>query len=145
MSESPQLKAGYTRIANEIIEALAAHRIPGEQMQCLFVILRKTYGYQRKEARIPLNMFLEVTGMQKPNIIRALRWLRDKNIIVIKRDNENNKIYRFNKIYSTWRPLSKRTTLSKTIMAVIKNDNDPLSKNITEPPPSINKKEIKER
>ena len=44
---NPQKENGYIMIANEIMEALAKYRIPGEQRQCLDVILRKTYGYDR--------------------------------------------------------------------------------------------------
>ena len=36
---NPQTENGYTKIANEIMEALAHIRIPGEAMQVLLVIL----------------------------------------------------------------------------------------------------------
>ena len=45
---NPQKENGYTSIANDIVEALAGIRIPGEARQCLDVILRKTYGWNKK-------------------------------------------------------------------------------------------------
>ncbi len=123
----PQIENGYTRIADEIIDALARYRIPGEQMQCLFLIIRKTYGYNKKVDSISLSQFVDGTGLKKPTVCRALRELKEKNLIIIKNDNGGGKEYRFNKHYGTWRPLSKKIILSKKITNVIKNDNKPLS------------------
>ncbi len=140
--DSPQLENGYTKIANEILEALSKYRIPGEQMQCLFFIIRKTYGWGKKEDEIPLSDFVEGTGINKQAVSRALKSLKDKNVItVIKKDNRINTTYGINKKYKTWKPLSKKITLSKKIMTVIKKDNGALSKKII---PPIYKKNSKE-
>ena len=55
----PQLENGYTKIANELLEAIAAIRIPGEAMQVLLVIIRKTYGYCKKKDAISISLFRE--------------------------------------------------------------------------------------
>ena len=55
MENRPQIENGYTRIANEILDTLCMFSIPGECMQVLNCILRKTYGYQKKEDRISNN------------------------------------------------------------------------------------------
>jgi len=113
---NPQRENGHTRIANEIMEALARTRIPGEARQVVDLIIRKTYGYQRKVAKIVLWEFAEVTKMTKPAVVRAINKAESMNLIIIKKDNEENKLYGFNKNYETWKPLSKRiTTLSKKI------------------------------
>ena len=139
---SPQLENGYTKIANEILDAFARYRIPGEQMQCVFYIFRRTYGWGEKLAKIKLKHFVENTRMSKPAVSRALKSLKDKKIIiVIKKDNESHSTYGINKRYKEWKPLSKKITLSKKIMTVIKKDNEALSKKII--PPYI-KKVIKE-
>ena len=77
---SPQLKDGYMSIANEIMEALAQIRIPGEARQILDVILRKTYGWNKKEDEISLSQSKEKTGLLSPNIIRARNKLLIMNI-----------------------------------------------------------------
>ena len=133
---SPQTKNGYTKIANEILDALCSIRIPGEARQCLDVVLRKTYGFQKKIDAIPLSQFCTVTGLKKPNVCRSLRKLINMNIIVVEKDNANTTKYLFNKDFETWTTLSKRitlskkTTLSKRITNVIKKDNESLSKKI---------------
>ncbi|MHC4523782.1 MAG: replication protein [Planctomycetota bacterium] len=128
----PQLEDGFVRIANEIVEALSRIRISGEESQCLWVVLRKTYGWNKKEDRISLSQFALATGLKIPNVCRALRKLVSKKIVVIiKKDSSNITIYRFNKNFDTWIPLSKKIQgVSKLITDTIKNDNKPLSKKI---------------
>ena len=126
---NPQSENGHIDIANEIVDALAAIRISGEEMQCLWVILRKTYGWKKKFDWIALSQFEGMTGIKRPNIVRALSKLIDKNI-VIKKDNGIKISYGFQKDYKIWKPLSKKITLSKKIKDVIKKDNLPLSKKI---------------
>ncbi|MFH2058396.1 MAG: replication protein [Pseudomonadota bacterium] len=106
---SPQLENGYTKIANEIMEALSKYRIPGEQMQCLLFLLRKTYGYNKLCDRISNSQYVVGTGINKRNVKRALDGLIEKRIVV-KKDNEYIPTYQFNKDYRLWRLLSKKTT-----------------------------------
>jgi phage replication O-like protein O len=106
---NPQKEEGYTAIANEIMEALCRIRIRGEEMQVLNVILRKTYGWKKCEDTIALSKFVEMTGMKKPNVVRAISGLLSKMIIiVIKNDNAPAHVYKFNKDYDKWVPLSKK-------------------------------------
>jgi len=138
MSKSPQLENGYTRLANELMEALAAHRIPGEQMQVLLVIIRETYGYQRKSADISYKQFIIRTGLKKQNISRALTKLKESAIIkVIKKDYLKFKTYCINKNYDQWKRSSKKIT-------VIKKDYKRSSKKITLPIKEIKKEYIVE-
>ena len=115
---SPQLENGYLKIANELIDALAAYRIPGEQMQCLLFIIRKTYGYGKKEDRISNSQFVKATGLNKVSVCRAIRKLLSKNI-VSKKANGVVPTYCFNKHYSTWEKLTKKLTVSKKVNQVL--------------------------
>jgi len=120
---TPQLENGYTKIANEIMEELARFRIPGEQMQCFLFILRKTYGFNKKEDRISNSQFCEATGLDKGNACRALRELSKKQLVV-KNDNTNPATYGFNKDCSAWVRLSKMTTVVNFDNGVVKDDNN---------------------
>lgn len=132
-SKNPQLEHGYVKIANEVFDALCHYRIPGEERQILDVVIRKTYGFNKHEDCISLSQFCDATGINKPNVRRAIKALIEKNI-VIKKDNGHISKYRFNKLYRSWKPLSKKITnsraLSKKITSVIKKDNPSLSKMI---------------
>ena len=134
---SPQLENGFTQIANELLEALARIRIPGESRQILDVVIRKTYGFHKKEDPISLSQFVLATGIKRPNIIRAIKQLININLI-IKNDTGITCKYSINKVFTTWRPLSKKIHVSKKISlpifnpsACIKEDNKGVSKMIT--------------
>ncbi len=109
-SGNPQLENGYTRIANEILEALPRLKIPVECWRVLMVIFRKTYGYQKKFDRISLSQFCLATGMKKQNASRALKKLEKIGVIVIRGDDRKPKTYWFNKNYASWNLSSEEMT-----------------------------------
>lgn len=115
----PSCDDGYTKIANELLEALCRTRISGESMQIFLVILRKTYGYGKKIDRISLSQFVQYSGMKKPAVIRALRNLHGMGFI-IKEDNGTSASYGINKYHGTWEPLSKRITTFQPL-SLLKN------------------------
>jgi len=133
---NPQVENGYTKISNEILDRLCGIRISGEARQVLDVIIRKTYGFNKKQDRISLSQFCLSTGLKRPTVCRAINKLISMELI-IKIDNEKGEIYIFQKDFDKWKPLSKKImtikttkTLSKMIMPIIKNDNASLSKMI---------------
>jgi len=128
---NPQIENGYTKIANELMDALGGTRVPGEARQVLDVIIRKTYGFNKKSDDIALSQFVNTTGLKKPAVVRAIKKLLDMNMIrVIKKDNKTTTNYSFNKHYKAWKPLSKKITLSKKTTGVIEKDKASLSKKI---------------
>ena len=120
---SPQVENGYTKIANELLDAYSAIRLSGEENQVFWTIVRKTYGFNKKEDSISLSQFCLATGLIKQNVCRALSKLIKKNI-VIKIDKSNITKYRIQKDYTKWLPLSKLIRLSKLITPIIKIDKE---------------------
>ena len=119
---SPQKENGYTAIANEIMEALAKIRIPGEARQMLDVIIRKTYGYHKKSDPIATSQFIEFTGLKRSIIHRARKRLLLSNLIAVyKNDNSQVLSYSFQKDYNKWIPYTKK-------IAVYKNATDCIQK-----------------
>lgn len=114
---NPQLEKGFVRIANEIIEALARIRIPGEARQVIDVVIRKTYGFNKKQDRIALSQFSIATGLSKQDVARALRKAKELNIVKVIGENayDIGKEYRFNKDFDTWKPLAKKPTSQKSL------------------------------
>ncbi len=125
---NPQIENGHTDISNEIMEALAKTRIPGEARQVLDFILRKTYGWHKKSDFIPLSQFVIGTGLKKNTICRALKKLKDMNIIVTKKENTTISNYMFNKYYDKWKPLPKKRIVLKKENTVLKKENTVLKK-----------------
>lgn len=108
----PQLEDGYTRIADELLEALVRTRIPGQAGQVLLFIIRKTYGFNKKEDTISLSQFEAATGLNKSRVCHCLNTLEGMKLIT-KKGNGDMTIYGINKKYSGWIPLPKKVTIAK--------------------------------
>jgi phage replication O-like protein O len=104
---NPQVEGGYTRIANELLEALARIRIPGEAGQVLDVIFRRTYGFGKKIDAISLSQFCLGTGLKQNTICKAIVKLLRLNLIT-KKGTATSTLYGINKDFETWRPLPKK-------------------------------------
>lgn len=114
---NPQTENGYTRVANELMEALARIRIPGESRQVLDGIIRKTYRFGKKEDAISLAQFCLAAGLKKVAVCKAVNKLSEMNLIT-KKGNGNLQIYGLNKDYSQWKPLPKKVTLPKKLPTI---------------------------
>jgi len=112
--QTPQLENGYLRIANEIVDKLCSYRLSGEEWMVLLTILRKTYGFQKKEDVISLSQFFKATGLAKPSICRAINKLVKKKVIN-KKATGNSYSYCFNKIFTTWQHLTKKRPISSIV------------------------------
>jgi phage replication O-like protein O len=121
MDETPQTEDGFTRIANELMDALARTRIPGEARQVLDAIIRKTYGWQKTSDDISLSQFMLITGLKKPTICKAIKKLISMNIIIkrgcadslfTKQGKAVTSTYSVQKNHKFWKPLPKKETLS---------------------------------
>lgn len=126
---SPQKENGYVPIANEIVEALARIRISGEAMQVLWVVLRKTYGFNKKEDYIALSQFVLATGLKKPTVCKAINRLVSLGVVTQK-DNGEGKTYMFIKDFEHWSPLPKKITLPKKVIGVTKKGNNRYPKRV---------------
>jgi phage replication O-like protein O len=129
---NPQVEEGHIDLANEIVEALAKTRLSGEEVQCLWVILRKTYGWHKKEDRISLSQFSKMTGIKRQNVFRALKKLSSKKIIAIINNDDSTQVnsYKMIKDFDTWIPVIKKDYCNqKRLHTVIKND-DQVSSNL---------------
>lgn len=114
---SPQRENGYTGIANEILEKLAAIQLNGTQFRIIMVVFRYTYGFQRKEHELSETFLAKATGIHKQQIKRELRTLIDKNIVTVEREATFDKprIISFNKNYAAWSDKLISSEVSKTI------------------------------
>ncbi|MDI6808285.1 MAG: replication protein [Candidatus Eisenbacteria bacterium] len=99
---SPQKENGHVQVANELFDALARMRIPGEQRQVLDVIIRLTYGWNKKDSKISYAEFVVRTGLQQGHVFRALKALEEHNLV-----KKSLTGYRIQKDYGKWLSYSK--------------------------------------
>jgi phage replication O-like protein O len=95
------LDNGYTRIANEILEALACLDLSGREFRVAITIMRKTYGFQKKLDWIAREQLAEITGISKENCSRIVGDLCDRKII-LKEGNGYTKKLGINTKISEW-------------------------------------------
>lgn len=123
----PKLEDGYTRIANELLEAITRTSFTKVEMKVLNVIIRKTFGYNKKKDVISLSQFEHATGTGKANISRAIKNLLDNNVIISNK-NRFDRDYELNKHYTEWRGLG----VGKTTTGVVKLPTPTVVKTTTE-------------
>lgn len=104
---SPQCENGFTRIANELLDALCCCCPGGSQGQVFLAILRKTYGWQKKIDNISISQIQKMTRLSRRSVIYAVQNLEAKRMIIVKRKkgrghiNEPNGIS-IQKKYDSW-------------------------------------------
>lgn len=100
---SPQKENGYTPIANEILERLSFAGINGSEYRILLVVIRKTYGFNKKKDFISLTQFQRLTNMERKQAVETIKSLVDKRILL-----KTESTYVFNKNWEEW-VVGKRT------------------------------------
>ena len=137
----PQLQNGYTKIANELLEALCRLNISGNEMRILLYIIRRTYGFNRIYSEMPLSEISSAVGIRSVHVSRALKRLAELNII----ERHSSKgiapqTVSLVKNYDKWivesctvLPLPKMVTVTKNGNPTItKNGNPTIKENIKE-------------
>lgn len=95
---SPQKENGYTPIANEILQQIVNTPLLGSEFQILLFIIRKTYGFQKKEDWISITQFQKSTGLSRPTVVKSIKNLIHRNMIFKTKSYD----YSFNKDYEKW-------------------------------------------
>ena len=78
---NPQLSNGYTKIANELLEAICRLNISGNEMRILLYIIRRTYGFNKSYSEISLSEISAAVEIRREHIQKALKKLSAKKII----------------------------------------------------------------
>ena len=106
---NPQKENGFIPISSEIYDAFCKMRIPGEARQMLDAIIRKTYGYHKKEDQISTSQFTQLTGLPKFTIQRARKRLLAANLITVSKNATSQILtYSFQKDYTKWVQVAKK-------------------------------------
>ncbi|RUM87194.1 MAG: hypothetical protein DSZ24_06740 [Thermodesulfatator sp.] len=98
---SPQVENGYTRVANELLEALCRAQLGGREMRVVLAVIRLTYGFQNKESAISLGKLAKITGLRRERLSEVVKALERKNVLRVSREN-GQLILGLQKDYSRW-------------------------------------------
>ena len=142
---NPQLSNGYTKIANELLEAICRLNVSGNEMRILLYIIRRTYGFNRTYAEIPLSEISGAVGVRTVHISRALKRLAALNLIEIHSSKGvKPQTISIVKNYEKWSVESCTELPLPKMVTVTKNGNPSITKN-GNPTYKEKKENIKER
>lgn len=104
----PELEDGYTKIADELLDALCGITLRPSEHQVFMSVVRQTYGWNKKEEFISIGQFAKATNLSRRTVIYALQNLEAKNMIKVKRAqsegsarNLSNRV-QIQKLYKKW-------------------------------------------
>lgn len=125
---SKHLEEPHTRIINVVLEALCQVELGGYEYRVVYAIIRKTWGFQQKDDRIPVSQIVELTKIHKAHISRALKSLISRKIVT-KNGNKlgiqkNVKLWKMEKLPKMVTPKK----LPDMVTPVTKNGNKKLPK-----------------
>ena len=106
-SSGPQLEDGFVRVANELEDALLAKIRTFRHSQVVRAIIRKTYGYGKKEDDITISQIAEITGLHRNHVGKALRELEEMRVLNPVRAGRYGLILGINKHHSQWEKATK--------------------------------------
>ena len=115
---NPQTENGYFRIATELGNAFCKLKISGNDWLILWVVITKTYGWNKTEDKISLSQFQRSTGLSRPTIVRGIKRLVRYGVLGSSKGDttsSNNatiptKTYWIVKDYEKWKPSSRNDT-----------------------------------
>lgn len=100
---SPQKENGYTPIANELLEKLYFAPLNGSELKICLMVIRKTYGYGKKEDWISLSQFSKEISLPRQNVCRVLKKLVANKLLL-----KTEMRLKLNKNYDEWLVAKKR-------------------------------------
>ena len=100
---NPQLEHGYTRISNELLEALSNRMVNSTWIRILLWTARLTYGFRRKEVQSNYSSYATKLNLQKDTIKNALSEMKDRKMLNILVVTKETFIVSINKNYDLWK------------------------------------------
>lgn len=78
---TPQIENGFTMIANELLEAILGGGFSHREQSVIFAIIRKTYGYAKKEDDMSAAQIGALCGVARQHVTSTLNVLAGRNVI----------------------------------------------------------------
>lgn len=93
----------FTRVHNDIWNALSRAPLTSTEFRCLMFLFRETYGWQRKETTVSMGAWAKAIGLDRRAVIRAVQHMLSCNVIR-RTDNGSHRpaTWGFNKYFEQW-------------------------------------------
>ncbi|EOM7098985.1 replication protein [Escherichia coli] len=142
---------GYTRFANELLEAIASADLTARQLKVMLAYVRKTYGFNKKTDRIADEQIAQLTGLSRQNVNKAKKELISMNCLFMDENqigvNREVSAWQFSKCLQVsnfvskleTKNVSKLETLNVSKLETHKRHSLKTKENINKPPISPKK------
>lgn len=88
---------GYTRIANELLEAVVSNDLTARQIKVVLAVIRKTYGFGKKTDWISGEQLSNLTGLSRPRCSTTKNELINMRVLIT-----DGRKFGVNKVISEW-------------------------------------------
>lgn len=92
----------YTRITNEVLEALSIFGLTGGEFSVCLTVIRKTWGWGKKEDWISYSQLEKCTNLSRMGVWKTIKTLKEKNILLVNQSVPSKPKYKFNKNHLEW-------------------------------------------
>lgn len=99
---SPQLENGYTRISNELLQAMCNKVTNSTWVRILLWTARLTYGFRRKEVESNYGSYATKLNLQKDTVKNALSDMSDRKMVYLMVVTKERFLVSINKNYDLW-------------------------------------------
>lgn len=119
---NPQIEEGFTKIANELFDALIKLRVTTTQMNILLFVIRETYGFNRKFKDLSATYIASGIKRDHRNTRRAIDDLIKRRIIKVYKENtaSQSRQLGINKHYTEWLREGETTHTERAKMSAVK-------------------------
>lgn len=100
---NPQCENGYTRVANELLQAICNKLTNSTWIRILLWTARLTYGFKRKETQSNYQAYATKLNFTKETIKGALIDMHDRRIINFVPTTKEQFVITINKNYELWK------------------------------------------
>lgn len=133
---NPQKENGYTSISNELLEQIYRRRFSASQLKILLLVIRFTYGFNRKTATLSNTFIAAGTGMHEITVSKEVGTLLGDNVLKLykKPSFHSSRVIGINKDYDGWLnhlELASALTLSKNCDRVSETGESGLADTLT--------------
>jgi len=99
---NPQLENGFTRISNELLEAIVLKVYKLEYLKIILFLIRITYGFNRKRVKSHYKSFSISTGIPKDHMEILISEMYLRKIIYLEQISKDYFWAGLNKNYEEW-------------------------------------------
>lgn len=105
-SRGPQLEDGYTRLANELLDALCQADFTAREFRVVHFVIRQTYGWNDKSKRMSSTFIAGGTGLHESDCSKVLNELIRRRVVI--RHGGSRSPVSLNKYSDEWMPAETR-------------------------------------